>query len=149
MLPYSHTGFCCPLPINSGGRGLVKKERIFFSKATHFWKNNRLLLQSPFSFKHPKVHNPSTSCQFSSRMRLESLLPLKTIPFFVICRRLQHDYAGGLVGSQSQSSFRRLCVPAGAGPTGCQHCCGFLYREGRGAYSLVKPSLGPPTWECF
>ena len=66
---------CC-LWANSRGRGLVKKERNLFPKATQFWKNGRLLPQCLSPPEHLEK-NPATFCQISPRLSPEFLLPFK------------------------------------------------------------------------
>ena len=93
MLPYSHVSFCCLLPINSAGRGLMKKEKkflwfkkIFFNlKPIHFRKNNRILLQSPRTLKHPKdkkITLPPLASSVQGHTGRESFLSFKNIQSF-------------------------------------------------------------------
>ena len=86
---------CCPLPMNSGVRGLVKKEKESYLKTIQFWKNNGLLPQSLFPLKHSKANNPSPSASSVQRCSWNPFSYFK-IPFFVIHRWLQHNYPGGL-----------------------------------------------------
>ena len=78
-------------------------------KATHFWKNGRLLRQSLSPLEHPKENNPATVYQASPTLGCtQGSFPSNTRSFGKH-GRLQHHHPGIL---KEESQRASLCPPS-------------------------------------